>query len=349
MSDDTLRKSEGPAVWYAPDMVRDHAWQHVLDDRHIAELNNALEQLGDARDIATVKRSDVTLPTLDVLLGTISDEVLHGRGFALLRGLPVERWTRRQSAQAYWIIGSRIGVAVPQNAQGHVLGHVRDLGLDPNAPMTRIYTTAARQEYHTDSCDIVALLCLCGARSGGASAIASSTTIWNEVLEQRPDLAKILTEPFHTDRKGEIPPGKQATYPMPVFHDHAGEITGVYARSFIEAAQTRPDTPGHTPLQIEALDRVDGLAESDAIRLDMEFRPGDMQLLHNHQILHARTSYEDWPEPERKRHLLRLWLSAHDGRELPHWFAERYGSIARGTVRGGIRVDGQSLTAPLEP
>jgi len=349
MPETALRKATGPAVWYGPEMACDRSWIHTLDDGHIAELDAATGALDAERDIATVSRDEAALPTLDPLLARIDDEVLHGRGFVLLRGMPVERWSRHRAALAYWIVATRLGVPVPQNAQGHVLGHVRDLGHDPADPMTRIYTTAARQEYHTDSCDIVGLLCLHGAKSGGASAICSSSTVWNEALERRPDLAAVLTEPFHTDRKGEVPPGKQPTYPMPVFHPSGPEVTGVYARAFIEAAQTRPDTPRLTPAQVEALDLVDALAEDDAIRLDMEFRPGDIQFLHNHQILHVRTPYEDWPEPERKRHLLRLWLSAYDGRELPHWFAERYGEIRRGTVRGGIRVEGQTPHAPLEP
>ena len=146
-----------------------------------------------------------------------------------------------------------------------------------------------------------------------------------------------------------MPPGKKPTYRLPIVHDFAGHITTIYARAFIEAAQTRAETPRLTTAQTEALDLVDTLAESDDLRLDMAFRPGDIQFLHNHQILHARTPYQDWPEPERKRHLLRLWLSAHDGRDLPPGFAERYGPLAKGAVRGGIRVARQQPSAPLEP
>ncbi len=140
-----------------------------------------------------------------------------------------------------------------------------------------------------NSFDIVGLLCLHPAKSGGASAITSSTTVWNEIVARRPDLARILTEPFIVDRKGEVPPGKQVTYWLPVFHDHGGAITAIYARAFIAAAQIRPETPRITDEQTEALDLLDRLAHDDAIRLDMDFQPGDMQFLHNHQILHART------------------------------------------------------------
>jgi len=305
--------------------------------------------LGARRDIAGVRREDASLPTLDRLLAAIAAQVTTGRGFVLLRGVPVERWSRETTSLAYGLIGTRLGIAVPQNGMGHVLGHVRDLGHDPASPMTRIYTTSAAQEYHTDSCDIVGLLCLRPARSGGASSIASSTTVWNEVLARAADLARVLTRPFTLDRKGEVPPGKGATYELPIFHNFGGQISALYARSFIRAAQARAETPRLTDEQNAAMDLVDALAGSDAIRLDMDFRPGDMQFLHNHQILHARTAYEDWSEPTRKRHLLRLWLSTPNGRPLPPAFAERYGTVAPGAVRGGIRTAGQTQIAPLEP
>jgi hypothetical protein len=162
----------------------------------------------------------------------------------------------------------RLGIAVPQKAGEHLLGHVRDLGNNSAYTMTRSYTTSSRQEFLTDSCDMVSLLCLYPSKSGGASAI------WNEVLDRRPDLAHVLTKPFTFDRKGEVPPGKQTTYELPIFHDHAGEITAIYAHAFIKATQTRLDAQRLAAQQIEAMDLVDHLANDDAIRLDMDFQPG---------------------------------------------------------------------------
>ena len=186
-------------------------------------------------------------------------------------------------------------------------------------------------------------------RKGGASSIASSTTIYNEIVEARPDLAAALLQPYTIDRKGEIPPGKGPTYDLAIYHDHGGEITAIYARSFIRAAQTRPDVDQLSADRIAALDMVDELAASDRIRLDMDFRPGDIQFVHNHQILHARTSYEDYADPNKKRHLLRLWLSAHEGRPLPAPFAERYGTVETGKIRGGIRVTGVEPSVSIIP
>jgi len=237
---------------------------------------------------------------------------------------------------------------VPQNAMGHLLGHVKDLGKDPADPQVRIYQTSHRQLFHTDSCDVVGLLCLQPAKEGGRSAIVSSVSIFREIERRRPDLAAVLQRPFVIDRKGEVPAGKAGTYEMPIVHRFGGCLTTIYARDFIEAAQHRAEVPRLTPQQREAMDLMDEFANSADFRLDMDFRPGDMQFLHNHQILHARTAYVDWPEPEKRRHLLRLWLSARNGRPLPPVFAERYGEIRVGQRRGGIQVPGQALHAPLD-
>jgi hypothetical protein len=280
-------------------------------------------------------------------LQLILKEVLDGRGFVLLRGLPVERWTRQEVAIAFFGLGAHLGNARSQNAQGHVLGHVKDVGLSSRDPNVRIYQTRERQTYHTDSCDLVALLCLQTARSGGLSSLVSSMAIFNEMRRCRPDLIKVLLEPIETDRRGEIPEGRKPFFAIPVFNWHAGLLSVIYQRQYIESARRFPDVPPLTERQIEALDLFEAVANSPAYHFEMEFRPGDVQLVHNHTLLHDRTAFEDWPEPERKRHLMRLWLAPPSARPLPLIFAERYGSITPGD-RGGVMVNGSALTAPLD-
>ncbi len=297
--------------------------------------------------IPEMERHDFPLPTLGDVLQETLDELVRGRGLVLIRGLPVERYTREQVAVAFFGIGSHLGRAVSQNAKGHLLGHVQDIGLDPSNPEHRIYATRARQRYHTDSCDIVGLMCLQTAKSGGESSVVSSVTIYNEMMARRPDLAEALAQPFYVDRKGEIPEGMLPFYRMAVFHCHEGLLSTIYSRDFIEAAQRFDEVPRLTPHQIEAMDLLGELAASAQLRLDMVLERGDVQFVHNHTILHARTAFEDHPEPERKRHLLRLWLSPADGRLLPPVFAERYGSVEPGR-RGGIVVKGVRANAPLE-
>jgi hypothetical protein len=234
-----------------------------------------------------------------------------------------------------------------QNAEGHLLGHVKDLGRSSDDPHTRIYQTRERQTHHTDSCDVVALLCLHPAKSGGLSSLVSSTTIFNEMRRRRPDLLRVLLEPIETDRRGEVPDGSKPYFTIPVFNYHDGLVSTIYQRQYIESARRFPGVAPLTSLQIEALDLLDQLANDPKLNLMMEFEPGDIQLVHNHTILHDRTAFEDFPELERKRHLLRLWLAPTEARNLPEVYAERFGSITAGD-RGGVMVAGSRLTIPVE-
>lgn len=341
---------DGPSVWYGPEMVARSDWIYPLTSDDIAEIERAIQPLVDAEaDIAQITKADFPLPELGRKLAGISDDVINGRGFALMRGLPVERWSMRQSATAYFGIGTHLGNARSQNGKGHILGHVCDLGRDGvNDPTARIYQTAERQTFHTDSCDIVALLCLKTAKSGGASALVSSMTIYNEMLKRRPDLLPCLFEAMHTDRRGEVPAGQKPWHDIPVFSWYEGHLSALYARRYIDSARRFPEIPELTEQQRAALDLFDDLANDPAINLQMTFEPGDMQWVHNHTMLHDRTSFEDWPEPERKRHLLRLWLAAPDARPLPPIYAQRFGKVDIGD-RGGIVVPGSEMNAPLEP
>jgi hypothetical protein len=339
---------QGASAWYGPEMLTRRDWIEGLSETEIAEVERATKPLADARvDIASIRRADFRLPTLGPRLQRILDDTLNGRGFALIRSLPVERWTKVESAIAFFGIGAHIGAARPQNAKGHALGHVKDLGLSSSDPKTRIYQTRERQTFHTDSCDVVALLCLRPAKSGGLSSLVSSVTIFNEMRRRRPDLAKILFGPVETDRRGELDAGQNPYFRIPVFNWHEGLLSTIYQRQYIESARRSSDVPPLTASQIEAMDMFDALANDSALNMQMEFLPGDVQLVHNHTILHDRTAFEDWAEPERKRHLLRLWLAPANARPLPPIFAERYGRITPGE-RGGVTTPGIKLTAPLD-
>ncbi len=172
-------------------------------------------------------------------------------------------------------------------------------------------------------------------------------TIYNEMYRRAPDLLWELFQPFATDRRGEIPEGKLPYFEIPVFNYYEGYLSVIYARRYIESARRLEDVPPLTEKQIAALDMFDSLAESHDLRLDMDFHPGDMQWVHNHTNLHDRTAFVDWPEPERRRHLLRLWLATPGARPLPPVYAERYGKVDIGD-RGGIIVPGAMMNAPLE-
>src|SRR5690348_2302044 len=224
----------GAAAWYGPEMARRTDWLMPLSPADVAEMEAAVQPLAAREaDIATITLQDFALPTLGSRLkARVRDEVLNGRGFLLLRGLPVERWTIRESAVAFYGLGAHLGSARSQNGKGHVLGHVKDLGLASNDPNVRIYQTHERQTFHTDSCDIVGLLCLKTAKSGGLSALVSSTTIFNEMRRRRPDLLKLLFQPVATDRRGEVPEGQQPYFQIPTFSWHQGFLTAIYQRQY---------------------------------------------------------------------------------------------------------------------
>ena len=338
----------GPSAWYSPDIADCAEWIEPLSSTELSEIESASERLDQSEaDWQTVDHDDFPLPTLQRRLSHVLDEVLQGRGFVLLRGLPVARWGPRLSAIAFLGLGLHWGSLRSQNKHGHLLGHVRDAGLSSQDPNVRVYETRERQNYHTDSCDVVGLLCLHPARSGGLSSLVSSVTIFNEMRKRRPDLAAVLFESIETDRRGEVPEGQRPFFRIPVFNWYEGLLSTIYNRTYIESARRFPDVPALRPEQVEALDLLVNLANDPALHFQMELRTGDIQLVHNHTLLHDRTAFDDWPEPERRRHLLRLWLAPPTARPLPPVFAERYGSVVPGQ-RGGIVVPGTRYTVPWE-
>ena len=348
MSEDLPPEQTGAAAWAGPEMATRADWAEVLTAVEVAEIEaTALPWSVEAVDIAVMRAADFPLPRLAPRLARIRADVLTGRGFALLRGLPVQRWPLKLSAAAFYGIGMHLGAPVSQNAAGHVLGHVRDLGLRSDDPAVRIYQTAERQTFHTDSCDIVGLLCLQAAKEGGHSALVSSSTIWNELRRRRPDLARLLLDPIATDRRGEVPPGELPFFTIPVFNWFAGQLSAIYQRQYIDSAQRFADAPRLTAAHVEALDLLDALTNDPALNFLMTLQPGDIQLVHNHTLLHDRTAFVDGPDAARRRHLLRLWLAPADARPLPQVFAQRYGSVVP-AARGGVPPVNGRLVAPLD-
>jgi len=299
-------------------------------------------------EILEIDRGSFPLPTLEPVLARQRDEIIGGRGFTLFRNFPIEDLSFPEIATLYWGFGTYFGSARSQNTRGHLLGHVIDLGSDfPNAS-ERGYLTNRHLKFHCDSVDLVGLLCLRKAMRGGRSTVVSSYTIHNEMWRRRPDLARVLYGPIARDRRDEIPEGKGPWYELPVFNHYRGRLAINYLRTHIDMASRHADAHPISAELEAALDMVSDLANDPALHLSVNFEPGDIQLLHNHQTLHDRTAYEDWPEADRKRYLLRLWLSPPDGIELPTAFAGRYGSVEIGD-RGGVVVPDIEFQVPLTP
>jgi hypothetical protein len=234
------------SVWYGLDLARQHDWIVNLSETEITEVETAVHKLDRSHiSLAALTAQDVSLPIFGPRLKQILYEVMNGRGFVLIKGLPL--WNGRTMAVAFLVIGVQLGNLRMQNAEGHLLGHVRDLGRSSADPNTRIYQTRERQTHHTDSCDVVGLMCLRTAKSGGLSSLVSSTTIFNEMRRRRPDLLSVLMQPIETDRRGEVPEGGKPYFNIPVFNYHDGLVSTIYQRQYIESARRFPGVPPLSP------------------------------------------------------------------------------------------------------
>lgn len=339
----------GPAAWIGAEMARrEGEWLVLLSAADIAELENAARHyLRLGRDVGEITAAAFPLPRFGAYLQRLKRKLLNGNGIELLRGLPIAGYSQTTIAAIFCGIGAHLGSARSQNAAGHILGHVRDVGADVKDPSTRIYQTSARQTFHTDSADVVGLLCIREAMQGGQSLLVSALSIYNRMLTERPDLLALLFEPIATDRRGEVPEGEKPYMEIPPLSWHEGYLTVFYQRQYINSAQRFPGAFRLTPAHVEALDMFDALANDPELHFGMQLQPGDMQFVYNHSQLHDRTAFVDWPDPAQRRHLLRLWLSLEGDRPLPGYFRQRYGSVEIGN-RGGIITAETRLSAPLD-
>lgn len=292
------------SAWRGDELRRRDDWIEPLDAAAAAELRDAVRAARATGKPATaLTAGDFPLPGLGARIERWRGELAHGRGFLLIRGAPVTEWSAAESECFFWCLGLHLGIPGAQNPRGDLLGHVRD---ERKGGDIRLYETAEDIAFHCDAADVVGLLCLHAAKRGGASRIASSVTVFNELLARAPRLAERLFRPFHLDTHGE---GGVRSVPVPPARYASGELRTFWHSDYFRSAERVPGVPPFTAEDRELLDTYDAIAADPAIHLDMELEPGDVQLLSNHTQIHARTAYEDWPEPERRRHLLRLWLS----------------------------------------
>lgn len=340
---------EGATVWRANDFADSRIWAREFSREEISEIESATNA-SRKLPIADISEKTFSLPALGSVLSSVRRQLIDGRGFVLMRGLPVERWSREETARAYWGLGAHIGQPVSQNPEGHLLGHVKDIGGDFHDLNSRGgYRSRAQLPFHTDvGADVVGLLCLRAAKSRGYSSLVSVGAIYNAMREQRPDLVELLAQPIHRDRRGEVPPGRDQHYRAPVFCLHEGRLTTTFVRRFIDTAPRHDGVPALPAKLVEALDLFEEIANDPDLRLDMNFAPGDIQFVNNLTTLHARTDFEDFDDPDRKRHLLRLWLAVTDGWPLPDYYFERFGAISDSGRPAGMAMPGVTPTVPLD-
>lgn len=327
----------GPSDWRGPALAASSDWIHHWTQGEIAEIEAAFAMACErGKTLETLEREDFPLPQVSRLFAMARERLENGSGLQLFRGFPNERHSKDELRLIYWGMGKHLGTARSQSRVGDLLGDVKNFGVITESAGGRGYQSNQRLNFHTDSCDVTGLFVLHTAKSGGLSKLASSVAVRNEIARRRPDLLEILYQPFFWSWNKQEPPGGKPYYPQPIFSECEGSFSCRYIDGQIKNAQAFPDVPRFTPAQIEARALIDTLANSEDFNFSMMFEPGDLQLVNNHACFHARTAFEDWPEAERCRHLLRMWLSVPNSRPLSPLMGTIYQDQRRGAVRGGF-------------
>jgi len=323
MNSITPRPLEQSCNWTAPDVSNPDDWTLQLSKNDVAEINSALEVAKrTGRDFLDISKTEFPLPNLSAKLKTLESDLMTGRGFGLIRGLPRDNYDNNEMCMIYWGIGAHLGKPWPQNKHGHMLGDVTDQGRRADDPEARGNEIGGMSlDFHTDGCDLVGLLCLNNGKSGGESAVCNSVTIYNRMVEEAPELAAELFKPQPYDFRGEQGEGAKAWYEVPVFTEHKDRIFIRYIRPYILASQRHEDAPRITELAEQAMQYLDRLILDENYHVYMMLQPGDMQFVNNYHVLHARKAYQDDRDNGQVRHLKRLWLETEILEDRPVYFA----------------------------
>ncbi len=333
----------GPMVWDRNSLSTDRGWVIELSEAVKQELDRAVSD-NQHRRLEQIAFKPTESPACHDLVTHTRTELDRGRGVVLYRGIDSARYSLEQLRIIMWLLGSAVGDPMVQNARGELLGEVVDRGHDYDANNVRGYTTRRELAFHCDASEIVGLLCVHPARSGGSSKIVCAATIHNEILATAPHLLEPLYRGFHFDLRGEGAKGEHnevTHHRVPVFHHHGGRLSIRFNYKTIVDGMRKAGKPV-SGIDLEALDRVRELSRRADFVFDMDFKPGDIQWLSNHDVLHARDEFIDWEEQHRKRRLLRMWLTLPDGRPLRDNFSDRFNN---GPKQGPAVVQGAGYWA----
>ncbi len=308
-----------PAAWGSEQLGEQAALISPIPAAVLARLDEALTSIQSRQgSLDTLTADDFRSEALAGFANALRRELLVGRGFVILRGLPIERYTPDEAGMLYWGVGSALGPTLPQNAKGDRLYSVRDEGYsikkDYGVTGVRYSKTTESFHFHTDSApnlagpapDIIGLLAIRTAKSGGESVLVGAQSIHNALLAEHPDSLEQLYRPVHHDRAAEWKPGQERTLFAPIFR-FDGRLQMRYMRFYIEQGHEKAGVP-LTPQQVAAFDRLDRIMDRPELHLQIALEAGDMLFLNNHLVLHSRTAFKDHPEPERRRHYARIWM-----------------------------------------
>ena len=310
MSSVWMKPTTTSKAWRGDALSRDpSSWIVTLSAAEVSDIDRALlTAKATGRAMLDVEREHFPLTVTRPTLERVGAELYEGRGFVVVRGLPVERWSDDDVGLVFWGLGRYLGAPLYQNPQGDLLGHVYDHGRTYGNIDVRGYETNAYLPYHTDAGDVVGLLCLRRSLSGGLSSIVSSVTVHNEILAQHPEYLGLLYNGFYyIRREAALTDRGVSERPIPIFGQRDGVVSCRLIRNQINAGAVKRGVP-LTTLEKEALDFLDEQTRRPDLRLDMDLQRGDIQFINNYTTLHSRTGFVDGPEPHQKRHMLRLWL-----------------------------------------
>jgi hypothetical protein len=310
-------------------------WMLELTEPQVRQIENAAEKAeATGKQTIEITREDFPLGAFTQTLASVADELEHGRGFVVLRGLPIENYSVERLGRIYWGLGVHLGIPVSQNARSDMVVHVR---AEHDGGHGRFYNTNADLGFHADASDVVGLLCIRPAMSGGESTIASAIAVHDEMMLLRPDLVELLYQPLPGTfyMSGEHAPGAPPYYYTAPFSYFEGKLNIHWYPQTDQVAGDYPEVGIVAPEFFEAKNLFNELAIKYSF--NMGFQPGDIQLLNNYSIVHARQGFIDYPEPERRRDLLRLWITLHNGRRLANNFSMNNGALDQWGGRGGFR------------
>ncbi|MES2186627.1 MAG: TauD/TfdA family dioxygenase [Pseudomonadota bacterium] len=311
----------GPEVWSGAELNGRTDWIQHFDSAEVAEIDAMLQSLrGQAAALTDLDRSDFPMPRIAGRFEAVRAGLEGGRGFALLRGLPVGRYSLEEARMVFWAMALHLGDPQGQDRMGNRIHSVTNTGMRVDSSNeVRSFQTDDELTFHNDGGDAFMLLCLRTARSGGISKLVSVAKVYNEVLRRRPDLAEVLQQPFHFDTREQHPTGLKVQV-SPILNFFAGRLSALYKRRYLMAAQRFPEVPRLSAAQEQAVQLVEDICNDPEIQLSFYMQPGDVQIANNYSVLHARSSYEDHDDPAERRHLLRAWLTLPNGRPLPPAF-----------------------------
>jgi hypothetical protein len=289
----------------------------VFTPRQVGLLIELVEKT-KARDLAVteITRDVFDHPELHEWLVGIVRVFKEGQGLVLLDGFPVSEMSIGDIWRMYWGVGSHLGIAVSQNIHGHLMGQVT---VQPGVVGGRVYGSSVEAALHSDRADALSLLCITQAKSGGDNAFVSSLKVWEVIEAERPDILALLKRGYPQHRNGEQAEGDSPVTPyrVPVFGEAEGLRSAYVGGNAMLSHQRMKFAEILTDADVEALEFLQAVIRRPEFAIRQQLGPGQAVFINNHEVLHSRTAFEDWDEPERRRRLLRMWLQGRPRRPYP--------------------------------